>query len=584
MGYDAAAAREALAACGGDVAAAVGSLGSGSPARGSPPRGGGRRADHLLRFTSDRDRPSKPAPRQKARPHKAFRARGIAFEQSSAHLLVDAPACSPLVADADCAPDWADVVALDVFGGEYVDCPVCLDAARMPVAARCGHVFCGPCVVRHAKMDDVSRSARCPCCGGPLRVGDLRPCRVRQRDAPPAAAKRAIELVLLRRPRSARAPRAHCERGDGDLCEPLGKLTACDGAAFERAWARFDDAAAAAAAAADDSVERRDVAVAVEALAAVRAAAASRPRDAVDVPLDAAEKAYYFYGRRDGALEFLHPLFLKLLLAAAGGDSDALPRTLTATVSHVERVEQTEEARKRFPWAAHVPLGTDFALLDATKISGDGDDAWAKRCADARRADEGLDAGLRERADAVRKERDRAKRDEKRHAKHGEALLPKKADPFAYSRSDFGRLSSEAVPIPGAGARVGRDDDDDDSDDGAEAAPALGSSPNQMSFAATVNRDLLSVASAFPELGGGRAPAPAPPPPRWGRPAAAPPPAESAVVDDAGEAVDFGGSADLAGALATALAGVDAASPPRRGKKGGRKKVLLSSGGGRRYD
>ncbi|KAH8095113.1 ubiquitin-like protein transferase [Aureococcus anophagefferens] len=402
---------------------AVGSLGSGSPAR-SPPRGGGRRADHLLRFTSDRDRPSKPAPRPKARPHKAFRAKGIAFEQASAHLLVDAPACSPLVADADCAPDWADVVALDVFGGEYV----CLDAARMPVAARCGHVFCGPCVVRHAKMDDVSRSARCPCCGGPLRVGDLRPCRVRQRDAPPAAAKRAIELVLLRRPRSARAPRAHCERDDGDLCEPLGKLTACDGAAFDRAWARRRRRRAAAAAA-DDSVERRDVAVAVEALAAVRAAAASRPRDA-----------------------FLHPLFLKLLLAAAGGDSDALPRTLTATVSHVERVEQTEEARKRFPWAAHVPLGTDFALLDATKIAGDGDDAWAKRCADARRADEGLDAGLRERADAVRKERDRAKREEKRHAKHGEALLPKKVDPFAYSRSDFGRLSSEAVPIPGAGA------------------------------------------------------------------------------------------------------------------------------------
>ena len=49
-----------------------------------------------------------------------------------------------------------------------------------------------------------------------------------------------------------------------------------------------------------------------------------RPRDAVDVPLDAAEKAYYFYGRRDGALEFLHPLFLKLLLAAAGGKVESL--------------------------------------------------------------------------------------------------------------------------------------------------------------------------------------------------------------------------------------------------------------------
>ena len=74
-------------------------------------------------------------------------------------------------------------------------------------------------------------------------------------------------------------------------------------------------------------------------------------------------ETYYWYQSEDGQPVVLHSVCLKLLTAGLGG-YDALPVTISAPVLCAEKWTQTLETRKRMTHLRHLPLTTEFTVVE----------------------------------------------------------------------------------------------------------------------------------------------------------------------------------------------------------------------------
>jgi hypothetical protein len=87
--------------------------------------------------------------------------------------------------DADVHLDWNNV--LQILASEYsqeASCPICLGTPVAPRMARCGHIFCLPCLIRYMHSDDEgkipekrARSKKCPLCFDTVYITETRPVR-----------------------------------------------------------------------------------------------------------------------------------------------------------------------------------------------------------------------------------------------------------------------------------------------------------------------------------------------------------------------------------------------------------------------
>ncbi|KAI4956694.1 hypothetical protein J4E91_000907 [Alternaria rosae] len=87
--------------------------------------------------------------------------------------------------DADVHLDWNNV--LQILASELsqdASCPICLGTPVAPRMARCGHIFCLPCLIRYMHSeDDVkardkrARSSKCPLCFDTIYASETRPVR-----------------------------------------------------------------------------------------------------------------------------------------------------------------------------------------------------------------------------------------------------------------------------------------------------------------------------------------------------------------------------------------------------------------------
>jgi hypothetical protein len=89
-------------------------------------------------------------------------------------------------ANADVHLDWASVLQVLVTAQtQAASCPICLSTPVAPRMARCGHIFCLPCLIRymHSSDDDNMvpekrhRWKKCPICWDSVYISETRPVR-----------------------------------------------------------------------------------------------------------------------------------------------------------------------------------------------------------------------------------------------------------------------------------------------------------------------------------------------------------------------------------------------------------------------
>jgi hypothetical protein len=89
-------------------------------------------------------------------------------------------------ANADVHLDWASVLQVLVSAQtQAASCPICLSTPVAPRMARCGHIFCLPCLIRymHSSDDDNPvpekrhRWKKCPICWDSIYISETRPVR-----------------------------------------------------------------------------------------------------------------------------------------------------------------------------------------------------------------------------------------------------------------------------------------------------------------------------------------------------------------------------------------------------------------------
>ncbi|EON66311.1 hypothetical protein W97_05704 [Coniosporium apollinis CBS 100218] len=112
-------------------------------------------------------------------------------------------------ADADVHLDWNNVLQILASSlSQAAACPICLGTPVAPRMARCGHIFCLPCLIRYMHSDDEAshlherraRSKKCPICYDTIYVSETRPVRwyIGQEGEPPREGSDVV-LRLVKR-------------------------------------------------------------------------------------------------------------------------------------------------------------------------------------------------------------------------------------------------------------------------------------------------------------------------------------------------------------------------------------------------
>ncbi len=88
--------------------------------------------------------------------------------------------------DADVHLDWSNVLQIIVSAqSQSSNCPICLSTPVAPRMAKCGHIFCLPCLIRYMHSSDEvnptpekkARWKKCPICFDSIYISETRPVR-----------------------------------------------------------------------------------------------------------------------------------------------------------------------------------------------------------------------------------------------------------------------------------------------------------------------------------------------------------------------------------------------------------------------
>lgn len=111
--------------------------------------------------------------------------------------------------DADIHLDWNNVLQILASSqSQDASCPICLGTPTAPRMAKCGHIFCLPCLIRYMHSEDEAkspekraRSKKCPLCWDSVYITETRPVRwYTGEEGPPPREGGDVVLRLVMRP------------------------------------------------------------------------------------------------------------------------------------------------------------------------------------------------------------------------------------------------------------------------------------------------------------------------------------------------------------------------------------------------
>lgn len=107
--------------------------------------------------------------------------------------------------------DWTQVLQVIASSkSQDASCPICLGDTTAPRMAKCGHIFCLPCLIRYMHSDDGDRPAgqekrarwkKCPVCWDSVYISETRPVRwyAGQENMPPREGGDIVLRLIKRR-------------------------------------------------------------------------------------------------------------------------------------------------------------------------------------------------------------------------------------------------------------------------------------------------------------------------------------------------------------------------------------------------
>lgn len=128
--------------------------------------------------------------------------------------------------DADVHLDWNNVLQILVSSqSQLTNCPICLSTPVAPRMAKCGHIFCLPCLIRYMHSTDdtnhipekKARWKKCPICWDSVYISETRPVRWftgQEGEAPREGADVVLRLIARQAGSTLALPRDGAESMD----------------------------------------------------------------------------------------------------------------------------------------------------------------------------------------------------------------------------------------------------------------------------------------------------------------------------------------------------------------------------------
>jgi hypothetical protein len=294
-------------------------------------------------------------------------------------------------ADADLHLDWNNVMQIIASSESQVaSCPICLSEPVAPRMAKCGHIFCLPCVIRFMNSssgEDETKSNRgprwkkCPICEDTVYLHEVRPVRfyAGQECPLPRVGDDVILRLMARNANSTLAlPReAGAEvLNSGEDIPWYFAANVLDYARIIRGtndymMSQLDDEVAALEKQEkeDETMFGQDGEWTQKAIKAVQSAkerlGGSTGATVLTIPTHSkpsSEADFYFYSAQPHL--YLSPLDIRILKTKYGSFS-TFPSTLLPRVEHISTGHVVDDAvRKRAKYLGHLPRGCVISFLE----------------------------------------------------------------------------------------------------------------------------------------------------------------------------------------------------------------------------
>ncbi|KAJ6782670.1 hypothetical protein PWT90_00223 [Aphanocladium album] len=297
-------------------------------------------------------------------------------------------------ADADLYIDWANVLQVIASSeSQNASCPICLSEPVAPRMARCGHIFCLPCLIRfmnttaseeEAKLGKIAKWKKCPICEDSVYMQEVRP--VRFYSGQESSLPRPGDDVVLRlMARKATSTLALPREGGAEVINSSDDVpwhfaaNVLDYARIMKGTKEYmteqyeeEIAALLKQEKEDESLFGQDGEWTQRAIKAVKslqdriddltdvAAATSATSRASGKPMS--DSDFYFYSTPPHL--YLSPLDIRILKTKYGSFS-SFPSTLLPTVEHISTGHLVDDVlRKRAKYLGHLPHGCVISFLE----------------------------------------------------------------------------------------------------------------------------------------------------------------------------------------------------------------------------